>query len=208
MRSLPLWIAVGAACACLKLKVNEGAVDSGVTGAVPVGGTGGEPATGGHPGPMRDSGGALDNPARPLPAMARLTLTVTGPGDILVDEKVFPCLGMCAIERPGGTPITLAARPTRVGTRPLASFLGWTGACVGKAGCVVTLDADKDVSAKFHRFLAWEELVYAGPSRNSSSPLNRRRALRVGRVLGRTDSRRPVVLQCGHAGRDRRALRG
>src|SRR5262249_33457781 len=45
---------------------------------------------------------------------------------------------------PGGTVVTLTAQATVTGT-----FKGWTGDCSGDGPCVLTMDADKRVTAHF-----------------------------------------------------------
>jgi hypothetical protein len=115
----------------------------------------------GEAGSSMDGSTAGDVPPPPPPAanQRRLTVLVTGPGEILVDEQPLPCPGTCVVDRPPGTPVTVATRPGKTAAGPISMFLGWSGACTGKGGCVVTLDDHKMVKATFHRFLAWEETV-------------------------------------------------
>ena len=54
------------------------------------------------------------------------------------------CVTTCRIDVDPGTAVVLTALPAR-GSR----FLGWTGACTGKAACRVTLSASASVGATF-----------------------------------------------------------
>ena len=124
------------------------------------GGTSIGPDTGGS---VPGDGPAADVPALPPtdPKLRRLSVTVTGPGELTADGQPLACPGTCAIDRPPGTPVTLAAAPAKVADRPVSLFRGWSGPCAGKAGCVVTLDDNKTLTANFHRFVPWEEEVVA-----------------------------------------------
>lgn len=73
-----------------------------------------------------------------------LTVTRTSGGTITSDPSGVYCGAACSLAVPSGTSVTLSAL-TDVG----ASFAGWTGACMGSAACVVTMDQAKTVNARF-----------------------------------------------------------
>lgn len=76
----------------------------------------------------------------------RQTLTVTRIGNARITSSPagIDCGDICSAEFELGTVVTLTATPD-----PGWTFSGWTGACGGSAGCVVTVDSGKSVTAKF-----------------------------------------------------------
>ncbi len=76
----------------------------------------------------------------------RQTLTVTRIGNARITSTPagIDCGTVCSAEFEFGTIVTLTATPD-----PGWAFSGWTGACVGSATCVVTVDAGKAVTAAF-----------------------------------------------------------
>ena len=78
--------------------------------------------------------------------LSNLTVNISGPGSgtITNSPNGIDCPGACGHDYPTGTQITLNAFAS-VGS----SFTGWSGACTGKAVCVVTMDGPKNVTAAF-----------------------------------------------------------
>lgn len=76
----------------------------------------------------------------------RQTLTVTRIGNARITSSPagIDCGEVCSAEFDVGTVVTLTATPD-----PGWTFSGWAGACAGSAGCVVTVDAGKAVTASF-----------------------------------------------------------
>ena len=79
-------------------------------------------------------------------AEPRQTLTVTRIGNARITSSPagIDCGDICSAEFDVGTVVTLTATPD-----PGWTFSGWAGACDGNAGCVVTVDAGKAVTASF-----------------------------------------------------------
>jgi len=111
------------------------------------------------------SGGSGDR----NPSQATLRLTTSGNG--VVRGAGADCRGNCSAQYVSGSQVHLVAVPDTG-----AVFVGWAGACSGAAGCDLTLDADRDVSATFaaapppppgqHRLTVWVQ----GKGRVMSSP--------------------------------------
>ena len=76
----------------------------------------------------------------------RQTLTVTRVGNARITSAPagIDCGDICTAEFELGTIVTLTATPD-----PGWTFSGWAGACDGSAGCVVTVDGGKSVTASF-----------------------------------------------------------
>ncbi len=76
----------------------------------------------------------------------RQTLTVTRVGNARITSSPagIDCGDICSAEFDLGTIVTLTATPD-----PGWTFSGWAGACDGSAGCVVTVDGGKSVTASF-----------------------------------------------------------
>jgi hypothetical protein len=76
----------------------------------------------------------------------RQTLTVTRIGNARITSSPagIDCGEICSAEFELGTIVTLTATPD-----PGWTFSGWAGACNGSAGCVVTVDGGKSVTASF-----------------------------------------------------------
>jgi Bacterial Ig domain/RTX calcium-binding nonapeptide repeat (4 copies)/Divergent InlB B-repeat domain len=74
----------------------------------------------------------------------RQTLTVTRVGNARITSSPagIDCGDICSAEFELGTIVTLTATPD-----PGWTFSGWAGACHGRAGCVVTVDGGKSVTA-------------------------------------------------------------
>lgn len=73
-----------------------------------------------------------------------LTVTASSGGSITSTPPGINCFTSCTASFPTGTTVTLTAVPA-------SGFLfsGWSGACSGTGLCVVTMNADKTVSALF-----------------------------------------------------------
>ena len=76
----------------------------------------------------------------------RQTLTVTRVGNARITSSPagIDCGDICTAAFELGTIVTLTATPD-----PGWTFSGWAGACDGSAGCVVTVDGGKSVTASF-----------------------------------------------------------
>jgi hypothetical protein len=82
------------------------------------------------------------------PVMFTLTVSVQGGGIGAVTSAPtgITCGATCAASFASGTPVTLSPAPTTGSV-----FAGWSGACTGSAGCTVTLDQARAVTASFSR---------------------------------------------------------
>jgi hypothetical protein len=73
-----------------------------------------------------------------------LALSLTGSGSVTSNPTGISCPSTCSASFNSGTPVTLTATPAQG-----MSFIGWSGACSGSAGCTVTMSAAESVSAAF-----------------------------------------------------------
>ncbi|MHB8808431.1 MAG: S8 family serine peptidase, partial [Desulfobulbaceae bacterium] len=77
-----------------------------------------------------------------------LTVSLLGRGSVASDPPGIRCPGDCEGEYVAGRVVTLTAVPSAN-----SSFIGWSGACAGKAAtCQVTVDQAKNVAAGFSSF--------------------------------------------------------
>jgi uncharacterized repeat protein (TIGR02543 family) len=83
-------------------------------------------------------------PTPPLTFKVRVTLAGSGTG--VVTGPGINCPGDCDEAYPPATTVTLTATAT---TTPSTVFKGWTGDCSGTGPCVLTVTADKNVTAHF-----------------------------------------------------------
>lgn len=105
------------------------------------------------------SNGATDYPACTLPTTLTVTKAGTGSGTVTSS----PPGTSFAI----GTIVTLTATPATGST-----FSGWSGACAGTGSCVVTMDANKTVTATFNSSVSTAASVAissSGCTKSSSS---------------------------------------
>ena len=105
-----------------------------------------------------DGGGEQPSPpANPVPpGHHRLIVTVMGPGSVAI-QPGGRCDSTCSFDVPTGATLDVTAAPTP-STIPMANlFRGWSEGCSGEAGCRVTMDADRAVTAKFHALFVWEQ---------------------------------------------------
>ncbi len=81
------------------------------------------------------------------PTNFALTVTKagTGSGTVASSPAGIACGATCSTTHTNGTSVTLTATPATGST-----FTGWSGACSGTGSCVVTMDANKAVTATFN----------------------------------------------------------
>lgn len=73
-----------------------------------------------------------------------VTKTGTGSGTVTSSPAGINCGADCSESYGSGTSVTLTASPVTGST-----FAGWSGACSGTGSCILTMDADKSVTATF-----------------------------------------------------------
>ena len=99
------------------------------------------------------------------------TLTVskggTGGGTVTSSPAGISCGSTCSVAFAAGAQVTLSVQPTAG-----SSFTGWSGACSGSGGCVVTMDAAKSVTATFTADPVTHQLTVTktGPGTVTSEP--------------------------------------
>lgn len=79
-----------------------------------------------------------------LDAQAPLTVNVSGPGSVAADIPGLSCAASCTTTWNTGQSLVLTATPS-----PGARLVGWTGACAGSAGCILTVAPGATVTAQF-----------------------------------------------------------
>jgi hypothetical protein len=81
-----------------------------------------------------------------LPAAApRISLTIAGPGAVVVPVLNSSCHGNCSFTAASGTNIHL-----EVAGDLQAIFAGWSGACAGNGACDVIAGDDVSIVAMFY----------------------------------------------------------
>jgi hypothetical protein len=80
------------------------------------------------------------------PATFRLSVTVAGRGRVSSAPSGLACAGRCSAAFEAGSQVSLRATAA-AGHR----FAGWTGSCRGKSRCIIGLDRDRSVVARFAR---------------------------------------------------------
>jgi hypothetical protein len=100
----------------------------------------------------------------------RLAITVQHTGTTrgtvrLTSPTAFECAQSCNLQLDLGLSATLVARPVAG-----SSFLGWKGACSGRASCAVTLNAARNVVASFGAATYRLTVGVGGQGKVSSSP--------------------------------------
>jgi uncharacterized repeat protein (TIGR02543 family) len=73
-----------------------------------------------------------------------LSVTKKGKGTVTSSPLGISCGTDCSQSYVENTQVKLSKRPSKGW-----HFVKWTGACTGKKGCTVTMDADKKVKATF-----------------------------------------------------------
>ncbi len=116
----------------------------------------GAPASGGGVVFTYQSGGLyFDAPWVTNPVQHQLTVIVTGSGNVVSSPVGIDCTStppapnlICSAMFNDGETVTLTPTPID-GADYTASFAEWSGACTGSGSCVITMDADKNVTATF-----------------------------------------------------------
>jgi hypothetical protein len=80
------------------------------------------------------------------PPQRTLTVALTGTGSGTVSGPGISCPGDCTETYTDGQQVSLSATQTSG-----SSFGGWAGACSGTGPCQLTMDADRQASARFDR---------------------------------------------------------
>ena len=90
--------------------------------------------------------GRLPDVAAPPPTQETLTVSISGlaTGSVARAPSGIACPGRCDADFDQGTTVTLTATPDAD-----ATFVGWSGDCVGLGACVLTMDRAKQVTAIF-----------------------------------------------------------
>jgi hypothetical protein len=78
-------------------------------------------------------------------AAPRVSLTVAGPGAVVVPALHSTCHGNCSFTAAPGMSVHLEVAGDRQ-----ASFAGWSGACVGIGACDVVAGGDVSIGATFY----------------------------------------------------------
>jgi len=92
--------------------------------------------------PADQNGSASGGPSQ----MHALTIhsSGNGSGTVRSADPAFECNAQCVQNLAASANVRLTAVPARGST-----FVGWQGACSGTAGCALTMDLDRDVTANF-----------------------------------------------------------
>jgi hypothetical protein len=81
--------------------------------------------------------------------------TGSGSGDVTSNPAGIDCGATCSAGFNTGQSVSLSAAPAS-GSR----FVGWGGACTGAEACAVTMDAAKNVTARFDRILPDQTITF------------------------------------------------
>jgi hypothetical protein len=87
---------------------------------------------------------ACEGQAAPSEACNTLNVTLSGSGSGTVNGTDIECPGTCSATFGASTTEALTATPGAGST-----FVGWSGACTGTAGCNVAMTSDQEVTASF-----------------------------------------------------------
>ncbi|MGO9972230.1 MAG: choice-of-anchor Q domain-containing protein [Solirubrobacteraceae bacterium] len=88
--------------------------------------------------------GAYEYGALPRPLLAVTLEQLGGSGTVTSSPAGISCETTCDAQFEPGTTVTLTAKPD-----PRSRFLGWTGACSGKARCTISINSATSVTARF-----------------------------------------------------------
>jgi hypothetical protein len=88
----------------------------------------------------------IDSASAPPPApAATVSLTIAGPGAVLVPALHSSCHGSCSFAAAPGAIIHL-----EIASDLQATFAGWSGACLGNGACDVAAGEDISIGANFY----------------------------------------------------------
>ena len=96
---------------------------------------------------------------RRLPHTLSVSLAGAGSGTVTSSPSGIDCGPVCSAAFPHGTSVTLTATAAAG-----SSFAGWSGSCSGTGACVVTMDADRSVTATFGTVLPSTTLPDSSPA--------------------------------------------
>jgi hypothetical protein len=88
----------------------------------------------------------------------QVTKSGTGQGSVKSTQAGIDCGATCSATFPFRTRVELTATPDATST-----FLGWSGACSGAGRCVVSVEQESQVSARFGPRLTWPWVKTAQP---------------------------------------------
>ena len=111
------------------------------------------------------SGSAINAVASFQPVTRTLTVSQSGNGTVTSNPAGINCGSSCSGSYQQGSMVTLTATPSAGFT-----FQGWGGACSGTANCVLTMDADKSVTASFISNMVSLSVSKLGNGTVTSSP--------------------------------------
>ena len=140
-------------------------------GASSAGGGGGGGSTGFGTGATNTTA-SVDNTGAPsitfvyTTPIAQLTVSKVGSGSgtVTSDDGSIHCGSACSHSFTAGSRVTLHARAAGG-----SAFAGWSGGCSGKGACIVTLGADRTVTARFNRSAPDTKLTSASISSKKRS---------------------------------------
>ncbi len=143
-------------------------------------------------------------PPPPPPPVRTLSVTKSGSGSGTVTSSPagINCGATCSAPFSNGTAVTLTAAPASG-----SKFTGWSGACSGLGGCMLTMTANRSVTAGFAKVPKCHVPKVVGLRLKAAKPKIQRRQCTVGRVR-RARSRRSlrgrVIAQAPRPGTIRR----
>ena len=95
-----------------------------------------------------------------------ITLAGTGSGKVESVPSGIDCGATCTFSFPAGSEVLLIADPSATST-----FTGWTGGgCTGTAGCLLTMDANKSITATFATGTNILKVILAGGGSVTKQP--------------------------------------
>lgn len=101
-----------------------------------------------------------------VPAPARVTITITGPGTVQISPGGAACgYGSCQLTVPGNQVLTATAIPNAH-----ATFVGWGGACSGTGSCTLSPTGSETLSAQFSQSGYALTIASTGPGTVSVAP--------------------------------------
>lgn len=94
-----------------------------------------------------------------------LSVFKAGTGLGTVTDTGINCGADCSESYPAGTSVTLTATPAAGST-----FAGWSGACSGTGGCILTMNSNKSVTATFNLEAEFDFSISINPTLGSAVP--------------------------------------